>query len=572
MSEQSSYLQYLPPVLRQDGDPAAGLSLGGWLRIVEKVLTGITDGVPLPHGDHEHPPITDQIASLDTLFDPWRTPAGFLPWLASWVALAFPTVEGEPVWDEYQQRRVTSRIAQAHRGRGLRSGLQTYLDLYTSGSVRTRVAVDDGSRVLFTVPRADRVAPIGVLVGQGPQLNGATVLAEGIVRPWCLARVSTGDLFIGDTGIPAAIPHVPVTLPSRLWQISAAGGYRFAGVPPLPQPAAPSTSFGPVQAIVVRPGSGAVRETVYWVDSRGTLYSLAAPFDAATATKVASLTVKAAGGAAIPVAPVAMALDRNGDLLVLHHGSGLDTPDPPRLVTVTPAASPVITDRALTTVVEPMSLLVRGDGSLVIGDGGSQEPAVPADLFGNLVLVDRSAAAWTESALLPVGDRLVNPLVAPTALAWAGDQSGDQDTGALFVLDVGLKPFGSTSDPFVRAVAEPAVVHRVDLPGPGVAADTPPLVTRISEAGSMVFPTGMIRDGDRLVIADPGLPAQPSINPVWPRLDPFRFDVVVHFVAADLPDDQLQRSLLLQRVIANISDVVEQNRPAHLCWAPITET
>jgi hypothetical protein len=87
----------------------------------------------------------------------------------------------------------------------------------------------------------------------------------------------------------------------------------------------------------------------------------------------------------------------------------------------------------------------------------------------------------------------------------------------------------------------------------------------------MVFPTGMVRDGDRLVICDPGLPAPPSINPVWPRLDPFRFDVVVHFVGDGLPDDPNQRSLVLQRAMANIGDVVEQNRPAHLYWAPITE-
>jgi hypothetical protein len=294
---------------------------------------------------------------------------------------------------------------------------------------------------------------------------------------------------------------------------------------------------------------------VYWVDSRGALLAVPAPFDAAKATAVATLTVRAAGNQPIPVTPVAMAVDVNGDLLVLHHGSGLGTPDPPRIVTVKlGGANPTVSDRALTTVVEPLSLLVRSDGVLVVGDGGPQEPATADDLPGNLVAIDRTTApAWTENALLPVD----NPLVAPTALAETGD-------GGLFALDVGLKPFASTSDPFVRAVAEPAAVHRVDL---GAA----PQVTRISEPGSMVFPTGMVRDGDRLVICDPGLPAPPSVNPVWPRLDPFRFDVVVHFVGADLPDDPNQRSLLLQRVIANIGDVVEQNRPAHLYWAPITE-
>src|SRR4051812_1785058 len=110
MTEPSSYLRYLPPAVWQDDDRGSGLSLGGWLRIVEKVLTGIPDGVPLPHGDHEHGAVTDVIGGIDTLFDPWRTPASFLPWLASWVALSFPTVQGQPIWDEYQQRRVTARI------------------------------------------------------------------------------------------------------------------------------------------------------------------------------------------------------------------------------------------------------------------------------------------------------------------------------------------------------------------------------------------------------------------------------------------------------------------------------
>jgi phage tail-like protein len=538
----------------QDDEPASGLSLGGWLRIVEKVLTGIPDDVVLRHGDHEHEAVTEVIAHVDTLFDPWRTPAPFLPWLASWVALRFPTVEGEPIWDEYQQRRVTSLIAQAHHGRGLRSGLRTHLDLYAPGSIRARVAVDDGSRLLVAVPRPDRPAPIGVLVGQGPQLSGSTILAEGMVRPWCVARASTGDYFVGDTGVPAAIPHVPVTLPNRVWQISSSGAYRFTGVPPRPQPTAPSSSFGPVVAISVRPAAGGAPETVYWVDSRGALLAVPAPFDAAKATAVATLTVRAAGNQSIPVTPVAMAVDLNGDLLVLHHGSGLGTPDPPRVVSVKlGGASPAVSDHALTRVVEPMAMLVRADGTLVIGDGGPQEPATADELPGNLWVIDRSASTWAETALLPVD----NPLVAPTALAETQD-------GALFVLDVGLKPFASTSDPFVRAVAAPAAVHRVDLGGPTQ-------VTRISEPGSMVFPTGMVYDGARLVICDPGLPAPPSVNPVWPRLDPFRFDVVVHFVGADLPDDPSERSLLLQRVMTNIGDVVEQNRPAHLYWAPITE-
>jgi len=43
--------------------------------------------VSVRHGDHEHAPITAAVAGLPDLFDPWRTPEAFLPWLASWVAL-----------------------------------------------------------------------------------------------------------------------------------------------------------------------------------------------------------------------------------------------------------------------------------------------------------------------------------------------------------------------------------------------------------------------------------------------------------------------------------------------------
>ena len=143
---------------------------------------------------------------------------------------------------------------------------------------------------------------------------------------------------------------------------------------------------------------------MHWVDSRGALLAVPAPFDAAKATVVATLTVRAAGNQPIPVTAVAMAVDVNGDLLVLHHGSGLGTPDPPRIVTVAlGGATPTVTDRALTTVVEPMSLLVRPDGSLVVGDGGPQEPATADDLHGNLVAVDRSTTGGLEREGPPAG-------------------------------------------------------------------------------------------------------------------------------------------------------------------------
>jgi hypothetical protein len=86
----------------------------------------------------------------------------------------------------------------------------------------------------------------------------------------------------------------------------------------------------------------------------------------------------------------------------------------------------------------------------------------------------------------------------------------------------------------------------------------------------MVFPTGMVADGDRLVICDPGQPESAGITPIWPRLRPFRFDVVVHFLAAGLPDDQSAREQIENQVIATVRSVVEDNRPAHTEWGRIT--
>ena len=161
-----------------------------------------------------------------------------------------------------------------------------------------------------------------------------------------------------------------------------------------------------------------------------------------------------------------MAVDPNGDVLVLDRGDGPGTANPPKIITVKPGTNPVqVTRKNLATVLEPLSLLVRPDGRLIIGDGGVQEPTgipIPA---GNLMLVDRSTSTWTETALLPSA----NPLVAPTGLVLSGTK--------LQVLDAGLKPFAPPSaDPFILAAAEPGRVYTVDL------AASPPAVTAATQS------------------------------------------------------------------------------------------
>jgi phage tail-like protein len=560
IGEKSSYLKYLPPVLWQDDPPAPDFSLGAMLRIFEKILTGIPDGISLPHAlhkdddhddYHEHGPITAQIARLHRLFDPWTTPEDFLPWLASWVALDFPTLQDVPLWDEYQRRKVTSDITQIYRLRGRKAGLNKYLDLYAVGQTRPRVAIDDGTGLLSVTPSLGAIAPVVGLVSQGPVvMTDGSVRAEGLTRPQCVAVGSDGSILVGDIGLPSGLP---VQLPNRVWLLDPVGRYHLAGTPPRPQPIAPDTltPLTNVVAIAVRPAQAASPETLYVLDQRGRLYAVPAPFQDAAATQVASLATPGT-----TTWPVAMAVDPgNGNLLVLDRGDTPGTPGSPKVVTVQPVPL-AVTRTALETVTEPLSLAAGPDGTLLVGDGGNQEPDGPDQFPGNLVRIDRSTTPWTETRLLPAG----NPLVAPTGIARTRD-------GRLYILDAGLKPFSPSSDtPFICAVAEDAGIFRIDL------AVTPPSAVRISERGQLVYPTGMAASADELVICDPGQPPVAQMEPFWPRVRPFQFDVVIHFARSRLPTDPDAQKLVIRQARGNVLSIIAAEKPAHTLLNPITET
>ena len=394
--EPSGYLRYLPPVLWQADPDQPGFSLGDLLRIFEKVLTGIDDGVTIAQ-----PSITDQIAGVPGLLDPWKAPEQFLPWLASWVALDFPALQGQQLWDEYQRRNVTSQIALVYRRRGLKSGLASYLDLYAVDQHRPRIALDDGSRLLVTTPGPAALAPVTALVTQGPVVTAAGLVTEGLVRPSCAAMSGDGHIFVGDMGITGVTAGINLPVKNRVWRISPDGRYDLAGNPPRRQPvAAGSMPLLQVAAVAVRPAQSGAPETLYTLDQNGTLYAVQAPYLNQAATQV---TVLAAAGATFW--PVAMAVDLDGDLLVLDRGDGPGSPNPPKILTV--KLQPLtVTRTPLRTVLEPLSLLVRDDGDLIVGDGREQQPAQPGEFAGNLVQVHRGGQAqWTETLLIPAGIR-----------------------------------------------------------------------------------------------------------------------------------------------------------------------
>ncbi|WP_328475131.1 phage tail protein [Actinoplanes sp. NBC_00393] len=539
MSDVSSYLRYLPPILWRDDPPpeSGGLGLGALLRIFEKIATG------LPDGDREHPAFTDRIAELHRLFDPWTTPAEFLPWLASWVALDFPTLQGELLWDEYQRRKVTAEIARIYRLRGRRAGLNQNLDLYAVGSTQPRVCVDDGARLVSVVPRPGERAEVTALVSQGPVVIGTQVRAEGLTRPWHVTTGADGSLFVADIGLP---DDAGVALPGRVWHLDGSGRYRTAGTPPRPAPLAGATNLKDVVAVAVRPPRDGAPETAYALTRTGRLFSIPAPFDGVAATLVTTLT-----NPGKPVWMVALTVDpASGELLALDRGGQKPQDAVPSIVTVRP--NPVTATRTkLTSVIEPLSLVVEAGGTLLLGDGGPQEPAGPPEMSGNLRRVDRRTNPWTETRLLPV----TNALVAPTALAQTRD-------GTRYVLDAGLKPFEiSATNPFICPVAEHAAVFTVDL------AANPPELTRITGPGELVYPTGMVATADRLVISDPGQPPLRGLETFWNRARPFHFDVSVHFTESRLPPDgDPARKRELDKAVGNITTIVTEQKPAHTVW------
>ncbi len=529
MPDKSSYLRHLPPVLWEKEPPPPEFSLGAMLRIFEKILTGIDDTEVILHGDHEHESVKAVIDRIHRLFHPWTTPPEFMDWLASWVSLKL-----SPIWDEYESRKIISQIVQVYRRRGLKEGLDRYLDLYAVTSKRPRIAIDDCSRVLITRPAVDSIAPIHTLISQGP-----------IVAPLCIAVGPDKSLFVADAGTPLIWPH---TVPPALWRLPPPGRYPFDGVPPEPVklPSPVPTLTRPVALVTDQ----VIPWNLYALDRVGppgtpALHVLPSP-NFGTVTTVATKTQLGT------VWPMAMALDKNGHLLILDRGAPPAMVSVPKIIDVQPAPL-LVSSRNLNEVVEPLSLMVQPGGDLIIGDGREQTTTDPADL----VRVDRSIpAVWTESRLLVGASE--NPLAAPTAVVRWHD-------GTLYVLDVGLKPFRPSSGfPYIRELAEPATIYRVDI---GVA---PPDVRRAAEVDQLVFPTGMVADEGTLYVCDRGEHSQPGsagkLLQVW-RDAAHQFGVVAHFTGPPPTTPQEKRER--RRFVHSVYEVLETEAPAHTRWTVV---
>jgi len=141
--ESSKYTQYLPRVYHKDNDVAdKDYFIGRFLNAFEQVLSGTSE-------KRETIGIEELLDSFDQYFNPSRTPAQFLQWLAGWVGLELEeSIDFYGLEDKEQKSTVPTQIlplevvrstinrnmigtmVQLYKKRGTYSGLLDYLQIY----------------------------------------------------------------------------------------------------------------------------------------------------------------------------------------------------------------------------------------------------------------------------------------------------------------------------------------------------------------------------------------------------------------------------------------------------------
>ncbi|MFI0218842.1 phage tail protein [Streptomyces lydicus] len=511
----SSYLDYLPPVLRSP-------DLGCLLTVFEKLLSGIEDGVTT-----RGTPVAMTIDTLPDLYDPARTPKQFLPWLAGW--LGFELRSG---WTTAQKRRVVAEIMRLHLLRGTSGGLAGLLDLAVPVPQRQRITLDAGAKVLFARPEPGGETRVHTLLSQGPYIRPApsrTLAYSGLVSPQCLAITPDGDLIVGDAGGVGGKPKPGV------WRITRTGAYADqTGAPPVPRPLGPASwDLNSPVAVAVDPTPPGWK--LYVLDAQPTSLRLsrvasATPFQQETLQLHASVRT---------VVDIAAAFDA-GHLFILNKKDK-------RVVDIDLAALAAEPRTiALPGLTGPRSLTVAADGRLIIGDARAEGPA-------ELFRVDRAGGAPAPLlAAVPARD---NPLLAPYAVV-------QEDTHVLLVLDVGLQPDQDPNFHYLHRALRPAALYRVDL------RISPPRVTRATEQGGLVFPCGMVWHEGTVYLCDGGEPLHETGLNAEPRRN-FRasaneLGVIVHFARTGATTED-QRTAL-----RSIADALDRERPASALTTRLT--
>jgi phage tail-like protein len=144
-----SYMQFLPAVMREGERDGKANLLGRFLKIFEKLLSGIEDE-PTPEGrpqPHDVVGIEQILDNIHDYFDPLFTPSflgtdqsvsDFIHYLSAWVAL----VQNQ-TWDVKSQRRLLREIVPLYKKRGTEAGLSQYLQIFLKEFEGAEVTVQE---------------------------------------------------------------------------------------------------------------------------------------------------------------------------------------------------------------------------------------------------------------------------------------------------------------------------------------------------------------------------------------------------------------------------------------------
>ena len=142
------WIQFLPGIY-QDADEENADFLQRFLLISAHLTSGIEE----------------RLEYLHEFFDPRLTQAGFLPWLAGW--LAMPLLEG---WDEEKRREIIQRVPELYRLRGTARGLKLALRLFAD----VKAEIHEGE---WPYP--------GMVIGRSSTIGKDTVLSPPVFISQC---------------------------------------------------------------------------------------------------------------------------------------------------------------------------------------------------------------------------------------------------------------------------------------------------------------------------------------------------------------------------------------------------
>ncbi|MFZ2498184.1 phage tail protein [Methanosarcina sp.] len=556
MTNISSYIDYLPPVLwSQENDPSE--FLGRMLRIFEKILTGIPDGIPINHSTHEqdkdgipvdrtheHNDFEKTIDELYHIFNPWKANEDFLPWLASWVALTL-----QKDWSEYQERKLISEMSSIYKNRGLKKGLHTYLDIYASTKAKPRIAIDDGDAI-FRATFLDNDTAVLHTVAHSSEILGQAVL----LHPSAIAADNNNYYIVVDLGSSLSDSPQPA-----LWKVSSTGEIEYKSNNGIPEPR--HIHMGdPLKkptAVVVD------KENKYIVVDAGEYQPENKPNSAIYRfdSNNSNITTVIGRGTFPVVYPVDMILTHNDDgsrqFVVLDRGKypiGNASLSPQvntgqKIVFV--KESTLDEQYLLRTVIEPTALAMNSERFLIVADAKDQYDSEPADLV--MVNCDDEI----ETSLL--NNIKNNPLIFPVGLVF-------EDFQTLLVCDTGFRKGFTEDDENVKIMAEPAAIYRIkNLPQASDKSGSlkTPVITRVTYERKLVNPTKMMIDRKgKLIITDRGefQGAGDNLGREW-RGKANEFGIVVYFSKQALTSPA-DRKLINWK----IKDVIDEQKPGHTSW------